>query len=666
MSSSIPTLMSSTLQPVVRTMQDSGGNVQTVKKWCFDRTPVYFSAEEPQPSAYLDKGTVVGLTEPPQNIAAASSGSPWSEIAYQVNDLQVGTQWVTGWVNNAYLDDYNEKFPNSGVVIPNPTPNPRDAQQYMLLDGTVRYNMCGELCVAFLVNDNIDAVLAKWKAKSPNAYNSVLAGGKDTGTFVSDMNNMLGALLGEYGFGSDPDQTVNFSDRLTIPVSAASLLEDLKKMLVTHSLVALVTINNSGELIGKENVRIKHWVVVDRLTQNGNRVELYNPFPNKREEYSFHEFYGSCRLPWLGAWVKRKEARSIDSAEEFPKFEVPIANPNPAYNAAQYLDIDGKKKTNLCGEFCTALIVKESINTVLEHWKEVQPLLYVDVVGNNKGTGTFDLKTILKSYGYNNEGDILDFGAGLIDPYVKKYLFSPGRLAKMLEAYLFIAGVNIDGITGRLKAGDDIRHWVVVDKIAPVGKQVGGNGGWVELYNPFLNRREEYSFREFAKSVGAQWNGLWVKRQIVPKFVPQVVVGPSGGGVVGPARNPQKSGRVGSWSEGQLRAVLSQQLKSGKSINKIAAELAERSGWKRQNILDTLKAMTKGNTLGKWPEAQLRGEIAKRQSLGKPVNKIVNQLAENPVGNGRKSLSWSRTRTGAVEDELLAEGICTLLFLCLS
>jgi hypothetical protein len=94
-------------------------------------------------------------------------------------------------------------------------------------------------------------------------------------------------------------------------------------MLETHFLVALVTINSYGKLIRKPDDTstkrgknrpvvekgIGHWVTVDKITPNGinaGRVEIYNPFHNKRQEYSFSEFIKSCSSPaWAGWWVKR-------------------------------------------------------------------------------------------------------------------------------------------------------------------------------------------------------------------------------------------------------------------------------------------------------------------------------------------------------------------------
>ena len=83
----------------------------------------------------------------------------------------------------------------------------------------------------------------------------------------------------------------------------------------------------------------------------------------------------------------------------------------------------------------------------------------------------------------------------------------------MLEKYYLIAGVKIDLNSGKLR-GQGIGHWVVLDKIVPNGI----NGGWVELYNPFPNKRQEYSYDEFIKSCGGpSWSGVWIKRNLNSK-----------------------------------------------------------------------------------------------------------------------------------------------------
>jgi hypothetical protein len=189
----------------------------------------------------------------------------------------------------------------------------------------------------------------------------------------------------------------------------------------------------------------------------------------------------------------------------------------------------------------------------LKRWKEVQPILYATVVGANQGTGTAHLETILRAYGYNTEGDFTGFTKGLTDPFLKKCLISPGRIAKMLKTHFLIAGVNIDGNTGRLKRGNDVPHWVVVTKLTPMGK----NMSWLEIYNPFQNRWEEYSYREFTNAiVDGYWSGLWVKRNIIPVYIPQVVV------VSNTEDGPWKDVRARQWTERQLDDVIRQKSKT--------------------------------------------------------------------------------------------------------
>jgi hypothetical protein len=104
----------------------------------------------------------------------------------------------------------------------------------MIWEGKVRYNLCGELCVAFTVNDDIDSVLAKWKEYPKSSYNRILGAGRDETTSINDLKE----ILGEYGYGSDADQLICLSDTLTYPVNPTRLLETLQKRLTTHYLIS--------------------------------------------------------------------------------------------------------------------------------------------------------------------------------------------------------------------------------------------------------------------------------------------------------------------------------------------------------------------------------------------------------------------------------------------
>jgi len=574
------------------------------------------------PLYFLKRGNIVHVKRQKIEIPGDVPSSSWSEIAYEETSYDRELkQWVkssvTGWVNDAYLDDYNEKFPDFEVEIPHATKNSNDPQQFMTIEDEghsefhIRTNMCGQLCVAFVLKEDIDAVLKNWKNNGKkNYYQSLVGKGQNKVTSQEHLKDILDLYY------TNADEILPYrAGGIAIPLAAPPTepnyphaSDDMQERLKTHSFITLVRIDlNSGELKPTEQPgQRNHWIAVDQITRDGNRVEIYNPFVNKRQEYSFQEFYKSVGSnPASGWWVKRKHVSPGVLAEDSLKMklsmQVAIANPNPTYTAAQFMDVDGKKQTNLCGEFCVAFIVKDSINAVLETWKKDQPLLYADIIGNNKPTGPNHLITILKSYGYNNDGDIIGFSAVLGDPYTRQYLPSPGRIAKMLETHFLIAGVTIDGRTGKLRPPDAVPHWVVVDKIIPVGRNAGGNGGWVELYNPFLNGWEEYSYSEFANAVGPQardygagWSGIWVKRNIVPRFVQQVVVAPSaiGGRIQG--RRSQKKGRPGKRTKQQLRAI-KQRPNSRKRVNKRAANLAGKSDLKKQDILKQSKKGKKTN-----------------------------------------------------------------------
>jgi hypothetical protein len=80
--------------------------------------------------------------------------------------------------------------------------------------------------------------------------------------------------------------------------------------------------------------------------------------------------------------------------------------------------------------------------------------------------------------------------------------------------------------------------------------------------------------------------------------------------------------------------VIRQKLKTGKPIKKLAAELAELSGWKSHEILNKLKSiLTGGGRI--WTDAKLRAEIQKQLKNGKPIRKVSpDKLA--------KSSGWER------------------------
>lgn len=288
----------------------------SAKKWCYAKLTPFLTDPNGIKRFDLACGALVEPTGQQRNLTINGFDSLWTEVQHTDGNGAV----TSGWVNDAYLEDYVEPFPNAEVVIPNPTPELHDAAQYMLVGGKQKFNLCGELCVAFIVGEDIDTLIAKWKTAAPDFFNSILAGDRDKPTGPEDLRSILSA----YGYSADNGQVISFKAGLTDPLVGFGPTQGrIGRLLETHFLVALVTINSHGKLIRKPEDSstkrgknrpvvekgISHWVVVDRITPNGinaGRVELYNPFHNRRQEYSFNEFYKSCSSPaWSGWWVER-------------------------------------------------------------------------------------------------------------------------------------------------------------------------------------------------------------------------------------------------------------------------------------------------------------------------------------------------------------------------
>lgn len=215
----------------------------------------------------------------------------WSEIWYRGK---------TAWINDSYLEDYAEKYEKDEVFIGHPTPDPNDAAQYMLLDGRVKYNMCGELCAAFIGGDDIDTFLTKWAAISPNYYKWALYGDSDNPTGIDALESMLKVYGYEFPM-------LRWEAGLTDPVIGLKVTpRRMQRMLETYYLIAGVRIDSiTGKLRGQG---LGHWVVLDKIEAygvNGGWVQVYNPFRNRRQDYSYDEFLSSAASYRTGIWVKR-------------------------------------------------------------------------------------------------------------------------------------------------------------------------------------------------------------------------------------------------------------------------------------------------------------------------------------------------------------------------
>lgn len=188
---------------------------------------------------------------------------------------------------------------------------------------------------------------------------------------------------------------------------------------------------------------------------------------------------------------------------DYPYNVLQIPNATPAEtDAAQYMIRHRQKQYNLCGEFCIAYVAQDEtgsndIDKFLDYWQAKDLKWYQQVFKNGLGrtTGLYDLDKMLSAYDYQT-------------PAIRwnKADQSPLGVSIVLEQYQAIIGVNID-YTGYLVA-NGIRHWVVLERILVIDN----NHAICDIYNPYTNAMEPYSWKEIKTSMGTYKQGLWVER----------------------------------------------------------------------------------------------------------------------------------------------------------
>ena len=186
---------------------------------------------------------VIEATGKQQVVQISGKNTVWSEIPLKEK---------TGWVNEAYLEEYAEKFSKIEVHIANLTPDPVDAAQYLFVQGGVKQNLCGEFSVAFILGKDIDSLLNDWKEKTLAHYNNILAGSKDLTTGPGDLE----LILKLYGYSRKEGHVMDFKIGLTDPVAGyLPSIGRMKNVPENYFLIAGVHIDSvTGKLRGKVSV----------------------------------------------------------------------------------------------------------------------------------------------------------------------------------------------------------------------------------------------------------------------------------------------------------------------------------------------------------------------------------------------------------------------------
>lgn len=180
------------------------------------------------------------------------------------------------------------------LTIPNATPLESDAAQYMIYKGVKQYNLCGQFCVAYCMRfraatDNIDDYFNIWEITSLKWWQTIFKNRLARTTGIYDLEMMLKP----YGA-----TTRKWSE---VPVKP----EYFKDMLIRHQVIAGVKIDHTGYLVGGG---IPHWVVLDGIEivdKNHSILDIYNPYTNLVEKYSWREFMTSTGSYKQGIWVAR-------------------------------------------------------------------------------------------------------------------------------------------------------------------------------------------------------------------------------------------------------------------------------------------------------------------------------------------------------------------------
>jgi len=685
-------------------------------------------------------------------IPAAPPLPDWSAIVYEETRYQkvsdTRKDWVTtrvaGWVWNGFLEEYREEFPSARTVkIAHQTRYTADGEQVMIVPvknkktnefdvfdefSGQKFNMCGELSIAYVLHKDIETVIRTWRENSFAVYDKMIGEKNDEPLGQFEMDDIFRLFKDEVNFKYYVPDPAKEPGRTKVPLASADdprrASDEFQNWLRDYYLITNLRIDtHTGELVRKGDEDRNHWVVVERVTHDGRRVELYNPFPNKRQAYSFGEFYNSVGgLPNRGWWVERRPDDRLaggEHKERTPQTEdwgVAIDNQTPSTDdAEQYIYVEGEstKKNMLCGEFSVGFILTQSmetslknwlkakeqekpklselarmlqaygfnnrkyvvsntiktkdpktgqvistvgqtikhdlesdepyfksfsIDTILKYWKSVQPVLYRSILsdGNDTGTGPEDLKTILTAYGYKDREELTYYV-----PPPGERLLPPGRDEQKLKTHFLIASVLIETLHGYLirwdplvmgnrKPKDTAFHWVVVTKITPVGSPSGGSGGWVELYNPFSNMLEEYSYKEFWNSTTGP--GMWVKRDITPRFTSQAPASARTGSADAAITAPAKT-----WTLDRLLGEVQKMRKNGKRDQQIPQLIFGKGsgGWSKDEIAGVVARTSTDPRMAAVPQRDGFGQKLKDKFKLKdaPPEDIVSLLRKTSEGD---------------------------------
>lgn len=253
-----------------------------MKLWINKFTPLLVLPTDRRKYFDLNPGTLVD-----QEIPGHAAQPGLTEVRYTNSEGKA----TVGWINSDHLEPYHETLPKNCVKIPNQTANPNDFEQYMVWDGQKVVNACGELAVTFCLNKPFEDVVNGWALKYPNIWKRVKGQGKWAGTSDQDLITL---------FAAHGRESVSLST-----VMKRYTMNGLVELLRQGQIIVSCNIGYDGRFVGSN---ILHWCVVTAVhpERQWGLIDVYNPAPNRIEQYSWGEFLNSCHQPY-GVYVPDPE-----------------------------------------------------------------------------------------------------------------------------------------------------------------------------------------------------------------------------------------------------------------------------------------------------------------------------------------------------------------------
>lgn len=205
--------------------------------------------------------------------------------------LEVEYQTKRGWVADSLAEPYLENLPKDCVKIDDQTTDPYDFEQYILLNGIKQPNLCGELSICFALGLTLKDLMKEWAIQAPSLWSRIKGGGKFSGTHWQDLDTICGL------FGADAS---SLAEKMKDPYLNRTRYTPASLQKVCTEGFAIVGCKMDGVTGRLRGSGIGHWVVVTGVYPErfGGQVFLYNPAPNRIEQYSYQEFLASAVEPF--------------------------------------------------------------------------------------------------------------------------------------------------------------------------------------------------------------------------------------------------------------------------------------------------------------------------------------------------------------------------------